>query len=325
MHSILQNPLLVHLKDAQNILLAGAGGGFDVYSGIPLYIALKAEGKNVHLANLSFSFLHKKFAEEVFSHCFKVDATPLQKEALNSFPVDYFPEKHLAMWLKQKYNEDIPVYAFQKMGVVQIRNIYKYLTNLLQLDAIVLVDGGTDSLMFGSEMGLGTPTEDFCSMEAVMQIDIKHKYLACLGFGIDHFHGVSHYAVLENIAKLSETNDYLGCFSVNNTHNEGLEFLSLVNYANNVSGDLPSIVCNSIKSAIEGHFGDHQVTSRTKFSELFINPLMNIYWIFELAGIKNNNPILEMIAKTRSFDEIRFIIGHYQDQITLKKSKNIPL
>ncbi len=320
MHSLLQNPLLAQLQNAQNILLAGAGGGFDVYSAIPLYIALKAQGKNVHLANLSFSFLHKSFAEEVFSHCFKVDATPIKKITL-----DYFPEKYLSEWLKHKYQEDIPVYAFQKMGVVQIQNIYKYLTNLLQLDAIVLVDGGTDSLMFGDERGLGTPSEDFCSMEAVAQIDIPHKYLACLGFGIDHFHGVSHYAVLENIAKLSETNDYLGCFSVNNTHKEGLEFLSLVNYANNLAGSAPSIVCNSIKSAIEGRFGDYHATNRTTFSQLFINPLMNIYWLFTLEGIKKNNPVLEMITKTRSFDEIKFIINHYQEQITLKKVKSIPL
>lgn len=317
---MLQNPLIAHLQDAQNILLAGAGGGFDVYSSVPLYIALKAQGKNVHLANLSFSFLHKTIAEEVFSNCFKVT-----NKEIKNFNVDYFPEKYLSEWLSQKYQENIPVYAFEKTGVKQLHNSYNYLIKTLGIDAIVLVDGGTDSLMFGDETGLGTPKEDYCSMEAVWQTEVKYKFLACLGFGIDHFHGVSHYLVLENIAKLSETNDYLGCFSINNTQKEGLDFLDLVDYANKKSGYSSSIVCNSIKSAIEGHFGNYHATARTTFSKLFINPLMNIYWLFTLEGIKKNNHLLEIIAKTRSMEEIALLIEMYQDKITLRKKQNIPL
>ena len=50
-------PLFRYLEGAEKILLAGAGGGFDVFSGLPLYFALKARGKNVSLASLSFSNL----------------------------------------------------------------------------------------------------------------------------------------------------------------------------------------------------------------------------------------------------------------------------
>lgn len=32
---MLQSPFLDELNDANNILLAGAGGGFDVFSGLP--------------------------------------------------------------------------------------------------------------------------------------------------------------------------------------------------------------------------------------------------------------------------------------------------
>ena len=48
-------PILNQLKDSQNILIAGAGGGFDVFCGLPIYFTLKEMGKTVHLANLSFS------------------------------------------------------------------------------------------------------------------------------------------------------------------------------------------------------------------------------------------------------------------------------
>jgi len=39
--SLLQLPLFKTLEGKKSILLAGAGGGFDVFSGIPLYFALK--------------------------------------------------------------------------------------------------------------------------------------------------------------------------------------------------------------------------------------------------------------------------------------------
>src|SRR5256885_10969848 len=50
-------PFFTRLKRARRILIAGAGGGFDVFSGLPLYFNLKSAGKQVFLANLSFSNL----------------------------------------------------------------------------------------------------------------------------------------------------------------------------------------------------------------------------------------------------------------------------
>lgn len=50
-------PSFRELKDAEHVLIAGAGGGFDVFSGLPLYFNLHAAGKRVSLANLSFSNL----------------------------------------------------------------------------------------------------------------------------------------------------------------------------------------------------------------------------------------------------------------------------
>ena len=46
-----QSPLFAHLGDAHRILVAGAGGGCDVYCGIPLYLALRERGLD-HLGQL---------------------------------------------------------------------------------------------------------------------------------------------------------------------------------------------------------------------------------------------------------------------------------
>jgi hypothetical protein len=55
--SLATPPLFARLAAAQRVLIAGAGGGFDVYAGLPLAIALWDAGVDVHLANLSFAQL----------------------------------------------------------------------------------------------------------------------------------------------------------------------------------------------------------------------------------------------------------------------------
>ena len=52
-------PFFNELEKAQSVLIAGAGGGFDVFCGLPLYFALKREGKTVHLPQ-SFRWLCAK-------------------------------------------------------------------------------------------------------------------------------------------------------------------------------------------------------------------------------------------------------------------------
>jgi hypothetical protein len=42
------------IENSERILVAGAGGGFDVYAGLPIYERLRLRGKKVFLANLSF-------------------------------------------------------------------------------------------------------------------------------------------------------------------------------------------------------------------------------------------------------------------------------
>lgn len=316
--SISENPLFAKLSSLDNILIAGAGGGYDIYSGVPLYMALRRQGKTVHLSNFSFSFLHKAIAKEIFSKCFAVDASKITH-------LDYFPEKYLAVWLKNVYQEDIPVYSIPQTGVMQLKSIYQYLKTTLNLEAIVLIDGGTDSLMFGDEAGLGTPSEDSASIAAVNALENLNKYLVCLGFGIDHFHGVPHYSFLENVATLTQENAYLGCFSITNQNTEGFQFLELVKYANQCSQHSPSIVANSVASAIEGKFGNFHATTRTRNSELFINPLMNLYWAFELEAVARHIQFLPHIAHTREFADIRYIIQAYRAEITPKKRKQLPL
>ncbi len=315
-----QVPFFQELRNAKRILIAGAGGGFDVYCGLPLYFALQALDLQVYLANLSFSRLERSTSEIVFPYCRRVVASDRLRS--NS---KYFPEKYLAEWFLTQ-NQQISIYAFEKTGVKNLKRAYNYLIKEHDIDTLILIDGGTDSLMFGDEEGLGTPEEDSCSLAAVYQSNVRKQFLVCLGFGIDHFHGVSHYHFLENVAQLSKDGGFIGSFSLTGAMDEFVKYREALSYANKRMPERPSIVSNSIVSAIEGHYGDHHRTERTAGSTLWINPLMSLYWCFHLAPVVKKMQYYPLIRNSKTMHEISGQIAAYRRGLTQFRSKQqIPI
>ena len=64
--SLFDTPPLHRLRDCERILVAGAGGGFDVLSGLPMAFALREQGKSVMLANLTFTPVARAEGAELF-------------------------------------------------------------------------------------------------------------------------------------------------------------------------------------------------------------------------------------------------------------------
>lgn len=315
-----QIPLFEELKDSNNILLAGAGGGFDIFSGIPLYFALRKLGKNIIMGNLSFTWLDESTSEVVYPYCYKVQATDTERSGRN-----YFPEKYLKQWLISQ-REDPPIYAFPMSGVNQLKNAYKYLIKTHSIDTVILVDGGTDSLMFGDEEGLGTPCEDVCSMAAVYRTGIKKQFLLCLGFGVDHFHGVSHYRFLENVNLIAANGGYLGLFQILKEMDEAQKYLQAIEFVNVRMNKQQSIVSNSIASALEGNYGDYHKTSRTPGSKLWINPLMTIYWCFQLRSVIKEIKYYDYIRDVNSAAEFNSQLYTYRRSLDkVREKKQIPI
>ncbi|MCA9619754.1 MAG: DUF1152 domain-containing protein, partial [Myxococcales bacterium] len=166
---------------------------------------------------------------------------------------------------------------------------------------------GTDSLMRGDEAGLGTPHEDIATLLAIESLDLP-RYLVCLGFGIDAFHGVCHAHFLENTAELAQSDAYLGTFSVLRDQEEGRAYLELVDFATSEEPTHPSIVNTSIAASLQGHFGDHHATSRTRGSELFINPLMGIYWSYEASAVIDRILYKDLVRPTETFTQLLVLI-----------------
>ena len=314
---MLKLPFFSELEQSKSILIAGAGGGYDVFCGLPLYFDLKSEGKEVYLANLSFSFLSPVGGERLSPSMLTVTAdTPIHG--------DYFPERYLSEWFRKERNQEVPIYCFERTGVKPLLENYQALVDKLSLDTIVLVDGGTDSLMRGDEDELGTPHEDMASIAAVHELQIERKMLACLGLGVDHYHGVSNYLTFEAIADLTRSKGFLGMFSLLEDMLEVQMYREATEYVFSRMPDTVSIVSSSILSALAGHYGNHHSTSRTRGSKLWINPLMSVYWCFYLDNIAERILYLEEVKDTQDYMEIRGIISTFRQAINKKRRGTIP-
>jgi hypothetical protein len=315
--SLATPPLFTALAGARSVLIAGAGGGFDVYAGLPLAIALWNRGITVHLANLSFTPLE----------LIDLDAWAAQNVALirpdTAGPDDYFPERALARWLA---TNDLPgrLYAFPKVGVQPLRAAYQHLVDTLDIDAIVLVDGGTDILLRGDEAGLGTPVEDITSLATVAALDVPVKLVTCPGFGIDAFHGVVHTQVLENLAALDRDAGYLGALSIPNASREATLYRDAVADGQAATPLRPSIVHGQIAAATSGAFGDVQFTRRTSGSELFVNPLMAIYFTVDLDKLAARCLYLDRIENTHGMRQVATRIEAFRNEITTRIPRAFP-
>ncbi|MCA9796474.1 MAG: DUF1152 domain-containing protein [Candidatus Eremiobacteraeota bacterium] len=315
---MLEVPLLKRLDGHQRILLAGAGGGFDILSGLPLYFWLRARGKQVFLANLSFTRLEQCSAPRI---------TPVLVEVGpdSDGPDFYFPERYLCQWLCQHEDPDARLYCFEKAGVAPLRQAYQALVDKLEVEALVLVDGGTDSLMRGDEDGLGTPSEDLASIAATCQLELPTRLLTCIGFGVDTFHGVCHHYFLEAVADLTRAGGFLGAFSLLPDFPESFRFKQALDYVHGQMPDYPSIVASSILSATVGRFGDVHSTTRTQGSELYINPLMSLYWSFELSAVAQRCLYLKDLLETDDFAAISLAIRRFRSGRELRGWKDLPV
>ena len=193
-------------------------------------------------------------------------------------------------------------------------------------DTLLLVDGGTDSLMRGDEAGLGTPEGEAVTLAAATNVSgVSRKLLACVGFGIDTFHGVCHAHFLENVSALIGDDAFIGAWSLLRTSDEFAFYRDACDYAFARLKHQPSIVNSSIISAVNGSFGDHHTTRRTDGSKLFINPLMSLYWTFRLEDVARRNLYLDRIQDTQTIEEVSAAIEQFRETLpTTRPWKNIP-
>jgi len=296
-----------HLElEGKSVLLAGAGGGWDVLVALPLAHELERNSCRVVLANYSS----------------QVDGFNVRLAE----PEDVF-ESAVGQVLGK------PVYVFGKEGAKRLRDGYEMVLKEHCIDTIILVDGGVDSLMRGDEEGPGSIIQDTLSLMVVDSLRIPLKILACLGFGTETDEGVCHFRVLENMAALAKDGNFLGACALTKT----MDAFRYYEKVCQIIFDLPmmrSHVHTRIVPAVHGEFGRYEMF-KDAYQPLdplsarppFISPLMTLYWFYDVAGVLRMNLLAEHLANTESYADVQMAYEQQNRLLRgkLRPDKDIPL
>ncbi|MEO0565186.1 MAG: DUF1152 domain-containing protein, partial [Chloroflexota bacterium] len=317
-------PLEHVLKDAERVLIAGMGGGFDVYAGLPLYFALQAQGKAVHLANYSFTDLIMA-ADLSTDADVRIDGVLVGARGEVRFPIHYYPEGFLAQWFAQERNEDVTVWLFGHVGVRPLTMAYNTLIKHLGgVDAIILVDGGVDSLMRGDESGAGSVAGDSTSLAAVAEVDVPIKIVAAIGFGTEVEEGLSHAAALENMAALTAAGAFYGACALTPTMDAFQQYEAACRYVFEQPKHAHSHISTRIVPAARGAFGNHHMYPKDRNVPLFISPLMTVYWFYNAEAVIARNLLIDAIKDTLTSQDIARAIFMARRQMRLRPKRSIP-
>lgn len=285
MDNWLNLPILNRLYGKERLLIVGIGSGFDVFAGLPIQHLLTS-GK---LDDVPEEIVFANFSDR------KGFDAELAK------PDDYphglleFDRTGCKMW------------SLSRSGVQSLKDGLQKIIEAHNIDCMLLVDGGVDSLMCGDERDQGTVLEDFCVLAAASEIDLDTKILACLGFGTETDENLNHYRALENIAFLAKHGCFLGNCALTTEMQEFRYYKRECEWV--WRNNRKSHVQTKVISAVLGGFEDNaysEVDSRVYGGSQgrdFISPLMWLYWFFDLEGVTATNQVIEALRPSRTFTD----------------------
>lgn len=316
-------PIFDLVADSQNILIAGAGGGYDVYAGLPLYFALCEQGKTVHLAN--YSFTEMQLAKHFTKTTMLIEDLLIGAHGHVKAPLPYIPEPYLAQWFLETRGEEVTVWMFANTGAVPLTQAYRKLVAHLNIDALILVDGGVDSIMTGGELGSGTILEDSITLCAVQELDIPVKISACIGFGAEVEEQVCHYNVLQNMAALVKQGAFYGGCALTTQMEAFQLYESACRYAWEKPNHLQGHISTRIVPAVHGEFGDfHLYPYGDQRVPILVSPLMSLYWFFDTNAVIANNKVMDYLRNTETKQEAIKGISMYLRSTKLRPRKSLP-
>lgn len=293
----------------RTVMLCGCGGGFDFVHSLALYPELHRLGKTVIIGSYSFGDPAQiAGAVPVFA---EDEAVAMRVTAVNVADAYYGPEVHVCSYLDGVYPDSAPhfVYAYyaRAFTVRALARLYRQLMATHSIDAIVLVDGGSDSLMVGDEEGLGDPIEDAVSVAAVASLGgLKAKVLVVVGLGTDRYNQVSDAASLRAVAELTRAGGFLGAVSLEPSAPGSVFYRGCLEHIYQRQG-FRSVLAGTIDSAVQGWFGRDSVPpllqQRVQPGELFFWPLMAILWGFDVEVVARRSLIGTWIRDCHSVPE----------------------
>lgn len=298
------------LEGSKKILFVGCGGGYDIYTGLPVYF--NYQDKSV-LANVTFSEMEKltRLGSEKISFnrkeglVWKVDAEKDDGSHVgDKYPENYIPEYLLSKNLKR------PVYAIHPSGVQSLKCVFEYIVSKEGVDAVVLVDGGIDSLMFGDEEDIGSFSEDMGTMLAVSLLDKSiRKILVANTWGVER---VSHCRFFENVAQLVRQNGFLGAQFLEKDSPQAQFYLEVIRRC----APENSSINISLMAALEGQdwktvhplalkrYDDALPLGQFSLQSWIGCPLSAFYWFFDLEAVVRNVKYRDVLWETNDIADV---------------------
>lgn len=311
---MLADLLLQRLPTAKRVLLAGCGGGYDILGAVPLLHELTARGLHVELASLSFCYLNGldgAVQDPAIPNLYGVPGSAASERA-------YCPEAWLARYLDADRGGTHTVWSFDKTGVRPLARAYRALIDRLELDAIVLIDGGIDAVLRGDETSLGTPSEDLASLAAATHLGVP-VLLACVGLSAELRDGIAHAQVFERFAELTRAGAYLGASALVPGLAATDSYLRAV--ASVFAGQQQqkrSHVHDVITRAVRGEFG-------ATAPHVWLSPLASMYWLFDAAEVARGHLFLDGLRATDTIWEVAARVEAARKDLTIRPHGAIPL
>ena len=216
----------------------------------------------------------------------------------------YFPEGWLARWFQERLGRDVSLWCFTASGVIPYCQSYQYLIDRLNIDAVIAVDGGVDSLLRGDEYSLASPLEDALTLAALSLVTVPQKLLMATAFSAERLDNISHAQVLARTADLTKADALLGVTTLLRSSDEGERFMDAAEYVlEHQQGMHQSVVVSSLLAALRGEFGDQAVNLYTQNTPPWVSPLMTLCWFFDLPEVARQNLYLPRLMNTRTFSD----------------------
>ncbi|MGB5617033.1 MAG: DUF1152 domain-containing protein [Desulfobacterales bacterium] len=303
------------------VLVAGAGGGYDFLCGLPIIIELEKRGREVLIANYSFSNLTAiKKAKWHRESLLEINADSVLEGS------DYFPESFLSKWYRSR-NVEKPIWCFPRVGVTPILDAYNYLIDKFNITTVFCVDGGVDGIFRGDEYDLGTPSMDSISVIAVSMSKAPLSIYVCTAFGTEGAEGkVSHAQALNRMADLIREGALLGVSIINGSDTTGQDFSHAVRYIFSQTDPIRrSVIISTLMASIEGNYGRISVHPKTEERKPWISPLTSLVWYFQAKHVAKMKYFYEKSKNTRSVTEVAEAIEGIRKERPIEPYEDIPI
>lgn len=320
----------------KTVFITGCGGGFDFVHSMTVIPILRQHGKQVVIGSNSFGLPHIIEGGQLYwesSTRSQPRCAVYRVDGSCKGPEYYAPEVGLCNCLDALYPDTAPhwVYAYyaRSMTVPDMKELYECIVEDHEVDAVLAIDGGSDSLMKGDEKGLGDPVEDATTLSSIALIDkprVLSKTLVCIGVGCDRFNGVSDSSTLRAIAELTRTGAFLGCAALSPPVVSLYE--RVIKHQERIAS-FNSVIANAIVAAGQGAFGSQHVPEslreRVMPGQLYLWPFMAMHFGFDIQGVVDRSLMCPLLEPARTVEEQHMALRIFRQRMQNSLVEEEPL